>query len=58
MKPKKISQAAKDLANEFDKANCVSSILVDDEGEPVFAWAWGKDIVVSKIDLSDTKKTK
>lgn len=57
MKKKKTkpSEAAKQLAKEFDEAGCYSTIYLDSYGDPVFASAWYKDIIVSKIIPPDDK---
>jgi hypothetical protein len=52
----KVSQTSKQLAQDFAQSGFTAKILVDENGDPVFAWAWAKDIVVTKIELTEKKK--
>lgn len=54
---KKNTDSAKQLVKQFNDVGFAANVLVDDDGLPVCAWAWSKDIVVTKIDL-DKSKTK
>jgi hypothetical protein len=55
MEPKKVSEAARKLGEELTKANFETTILVDDNGDPFFVWAWYRDIIVSNIFHKENK---
>lgn len=54
----KVSEAAKEVAKQLTDAGFSAHVIVDEDGEPVFASGWARDIIITKLDLSSIPEKK